>query len=461
MRWLRFSAIWTDKGWLRPGFVELDNDGKITDLRSTAPEGLVEASPGFAVPGLTNGHSHAFQFAMAGIAENLGANNAHDDFWSWREAMYDLALKVGPDEVEAIATMAYAEFLQAGYTSVVEFHYLHNDPHGSRYQNAAELSERHILAALKTGIRLTIIPIYYNQGDFGTAISARQRRFYSRDIDDYMKLCDSLDRSIQSANQSLPGLIQRGMGFHSLRAVVPSDAKKLLSLKKKGQAFHFHLAEQQREVDSCLSQWGKRPARWALDELPLDPDCSVVHATHLDSSEATDLAKSRVNVVLCPSTEGNLGDGLFAFPDFHRAGGQWSIGTDSHVGLSPLEELRWLDYGQRLKLEKRNVFLQKSGDDGGEILFRQASSGGYTAAGRDTTVGFSKGQAWDAVIFDSPLLEATSSPRLLSTLVYATDLRALKSVYVNGRLMVNHGRHLHLGQFAQTFRAVVQHLGNR
>lgn len=460
MKWMRFSAIWTNSaGWLRPGFVQIDDRGIIQLLSGQAPVGTpVESVQGYACPGFVNSHSHAFQIAMAGVAEHVSAKNAHDDFWSWREAMYDLALRLEPEDVERVAAYAYQEFLCAGFTSVVEFHYLHHDPQGNRYGNLAELTERHMIAALRTGIRLTIIPVYYNQSDFGVAAKPRQRRFILRDETEYQNLLAASAQGMRQANQSIQGLVRLGSGVHSLRAATTRDLLAIFRSRDPQQAFHIHAAEQRREVAACQSYLNARPVEWLLRNLALDRNCSLVHATHTSGAELSELVKTGANVVLCPSTEGNLGDGFFSFGHFHRSGGAWAIGTDSHVGLNPLEELRWLDYGQRLNEEKRHSFLQRAGENCGEELFCRSQVGGAQSAAVDAAPAFAPGMNWDAVVYDSPLLDATSTQNLFATLIYTLDRRAIRNVYVAGRLLVERGEHRQSISILRDFESAMRRL---
>lgn len=460
MKALRFSGAWTPQGWITPAVVEIDDDGNVLSIGTAAGGPPAAVISGFVVPGFRNCHSHAFQFAMAGLAEHLGPDNLMDDFWSWREAMYDLALKISPEAVEAVAAALYSEMLARGYTSVVEFHYLHNDPAGGRYANPAEIADRLIVAALRAGIRLTLVPVYYKQGDFGAPASPKQRRFLSRDVDDFFKLVDATEKSVHSAQMQLPGRVRSGIGVHSLRAASEGDLRAIVARRKAGQPFHMHVAEQAKEVNACYSFLKKRPVEWLLENIALDANFNLVHCTHMTPAETVGLAKSGANAVICPSTEGNLGDGFFPFESYMKNGGHWTIGTDSHIGISPLEELRWLDYGQRLRNQKRNTICFTPREDSGEKLYRSAVAQGAVAAG-EPSAELKVGAPFDAVVFDSALLATTNPERLFSTLIFAGDSRWITRVYVAGRPLVENGRHVQEEDIRRDFLAKLRELATR
>ncbi|HAA54021.1 MAG TPA: formimidoylglutamate deiminase [Myxococcales bacterium] len=448
-RFYEFDALLQKEGWLSPAFVGLDDEGNITYL-SDQPypnAALVEKIEGYVVPGFQNAHSHAFQYAMAGLAEHLPKGAASDDFWSWRNAMYDLALHTTPEQMKAIATMLYAEMLRHGYTSVAEFHYLHHDPDGNAYEDLAEMGHCLMQAAQDVGIRITLVPIYYQLGGFETPATPKQRRFLSQCPEEYMALLDAT----QKAASHYP-LARVGMGIHSMRAVPP---EYIVQLYQQPMALprHIHIAEQQKEIDACLAQLKQRPVEWLLDHVELGTQDHLVHATHMDEQECDRLAASGAHVVLCPSTEGNLGDGLFPLKRYVQQGGHWSIGTDSHVGLNPHEELRWLDYGQRLHFERRNILCQREGDDSGEYAFFESLFSGRRAMGDMRTTCFSIGESFDAAIYDAthPLLACAPAARRLSTIVYALDAHALLGTMVQGVWRIREQRHPQQQQIRASF----------
>jgi len=344
-----FKGLLQQSGWQEQVCVTVDDSGIITAI-STEGDEDAEYINGFAIPGFQNAHSHAFQYAMAGLAERHDSGNLSDDFWSWREAMYNLALSVDPDQMEAIATMLYAEMARHGYTNVAEFHYVHHDKDGRAYGNTAELGSRLISAAKTTGIGITLIPIFYQKGGFGKAPVPKQKRFISDTIDDYYGLLESTEKACLHYDHA-----NLGIGIHSLRGVAPEDAAEVARLGRQDLPFHIHVAEQLKEIEDSVRYLGKRPVEWLLENMAPNERFHLVHATHLTEAEVKGIAKSQANVVLCPSTEGNLGDGLFSLKAYQDYGGAWSIGTDSHVGINPFEELRILDYGQRLITHKRKL----------------------------------------------------------------------------------------------------------
>lgn len=435
MRHLEFKGLLQNEGWVSPALVELDDKDTITSIRSS-PGTLnekhntnVEKINGYALPGFQNAHSHAFQYAMAGLGEIHPPDQRADNFWSWRNKMYQIALTINPDQLEAIATMLYSEMLRHGYTHVAEFHYLHHDKDGKPYNNPAEMGERLVSAAQKAGIRITLVPMFYQKGGFGKPAEDHQRRFISPTIDHYWKLLEASKEVVSNYDGA-----SLGFGVHSLRAVHGEELTHTLRDGPSDIPFHIHIAEQLKEVDDCLEFFGKRPVDYLFDQVEVTERFHLVHATHLNDEEVALIAQSGAHVVLCPSTEGNLGDGLFRFRDFKALNGKWSIGTDSHIGLNPLEELRLLDYGQRLISHQRDTFVDDSGDSG-SYGFREALIGGRKAMGNLEDKYFKVGQPFDAVVFDAdaPLLYSSSSENLLSSIIYSCDANTVLGAMVNGK----------------------------
>jgi formimidoylglutamate deiminase len=452
MNHYRFEALLQDNRWLAPAYVGVDSQGALQYLSESSPEKVatIEVVNGIALPGFQNAHSHAFQFAMAGMAERH-AVGANDDFWSWREAMYRCALNISPEQLEGIATMLYAEMLRKGFTHVAEFHYLHHEQGGKPYANLAEMGERLVAAANTAGIKITLIPILYQKGNFGKPPQPRQSRFISKTVDEYFRLLD------ESANivSHYPDA-QLGFGVHSLRAVDQADIITTFDQGPKKIPFHLHAAEQEKEVSDCVSYFNKRPITWLLENLPLDDRFHIVHCTHMNDSEVSDLASSGANVVLCPGTEGNLGDGIFRLAEFMKHGGNWSIGTDSHISLNPLEDLRWLDYTQRLTTHKRNTFA-----DGAHTLIDKTFFSGSKAMGNgDYRSFFELGRSFDAVVFDtdSPLLLRPRLEDVLPALVYTADSSCISGTMVSGKWIVKNQRHLKADRFVTAFRRAMDTL---
>lgn len=446
-----FKGLLTENGWLDNASVTVDDHGIITTV-STSESG--EEINGYALPGFQNAHSHAFQYAMAGLAEWHEGTEIPDDFWSWRTAMYNLALTLEPDEMESVAAMLYAEMARHGYTSVAEFHYVHHDKNGKPYANRAEMGMRLIAAAQKAGIRITLVPMFYQTGGFGMAPLEKQKRFLSPTIDDYYRLLDASAHACRSYEGA-----SYGTGIHSLRAVKPEDIVRVTREMDRTRPFHIHVSEQLKEIEDSLSFLGKRPVQWLLDRCEVNENYHLVHATHLDDAEISGIAKSGAHVVICPSTEGNLGDGLFRYADFAAAGGRWSIGTDSHVGLNPLEELRILDYGQRLTTHKRTTYFRPGAGDSGFNALKMAWQSGRRAMGADATSFFAVGQPLDAVILkaDSPLTVTSSSKNRCNTLVYSSDVSDLLGTMVNGQWIARESRHRNEAIF-RDFNTVMQRL---
>ncbi len=459
MKVLEFTGLLQNNEWLSPAFVILDNDGRVTAISNeNSTEIIPEKIAGYAIPGFQNAHSHAFQYAMAGLAEIHANPMADDDFWSWRDTMYKIALSVNPSHLEAIATMLYAEMLKHGYTSVAEFHYLHHNKNGSQYSNLSEMGERLIAAAQKTGIKITLVPIFYQKGGFGKKVEKNQRRFISSTTDDYARL---LEASLASTKHYDGANL--GIGIHSLRAVDAQSTIETITHHSANLPIHFHVSEQLQEIEDCLVHLKSRPVQWLLDNLDLNDSFHLVHATHINEYEMLGIAKSGANVVLCPSTEGNLGDGLFPLKDLQNAGGKWSIGTDSHIGLNPLEELRLLDYGQRLITHKRNQFISKTEGNTGRFAFDMSLMVGRKAMGNFEANYFAKGKDFDAVIIDEnqPLISSCSLDKILPTLIYSADVSWMKGTMIKGKWVVNNLNHLHKEDIISNFNAAMKELSIR
>ena len=442
------------EGWLSPAFAGVDDTGRIQYLSAAPPDSdvAVKSVNGYALPGFRNSHSHAFQYAMAGTAEQH-APGANDDFWSWREAMYGCALGMRPDAMEAIASMLYAEMLRYGYTHVVEFHYLHHDEQGKPYANVAEMGERLLAAAAIAGIKITLVPVWYQRGDFNQPAFRRQRRFICPTREEYFKLLDATKASVEQH-----AFAKLGFGVHSLRAVTEPEIGPVLIEGPRDIPFHLHVSEQRKEVDMSVRYLGQRPAEWLLRNLPLDSRFHLVHCTHLTDDEVTGLARAGAQVVLCPGTEGNLGDGLFRLGDFAKAGGQWSIGTDSQINLNPVEDLRWLDYGQRVSTHRRNTF-----DDGAKQLTSTTWQAGNRAAGiQAQTNYFAVGQPFDAVVYDAsvPLLSSARPEQRLSVILYTCDPTAIRGTIVNGRWIVENGRHESMDGILHSYGVAMRAISN-
>ncbi len=450
MKHFKFKALRQEDQWLSPAYVGVDSDGIIKYLSLEPPfePAAIEDVNGFVLPGFQNAHCHAFQFAMAGLAE-IHPGHINDDFWSWREAMYQCALAISPDQLEGIASMLYAEMLVKGITHVAEFHYLHHDYKGYPYANRAEMGERLLTAAKNAGIKITLIPVFYQRGNFGQDPHTRQRRFISKTIDDYFHLLADSAKSVSHYEQA-----SFGFGVHSLRAVNPKDIVKVVKDGPANIPFHLHAAEQLKEVDDCNDYLKQRPVEWLLENIPLNDRFHLVHCTHMNDAEVSALAKTGANVVLCPSTEGNLGDGIFRLTDFIRNRGNFSIGTDSNISLNPTEDLRWLDYAQRLTTHKRNTV-----DNGGHTLFATALFSGRKAVGSmPSTNFFELDKPFDAIVFrgDAPMLSRAKLEHTLPSIVYASDSSINLGTIVNGKWVVKNQIHYDLEMIHREFTKAVK-----
>jgi formiminoglutamate deiminase len=325
------------------------------------------------LPGLPNLHSHAFQRGLAGLTERRGPTG--DSFWTWRELMYRFVERLEPEGLEAIAALVYAEMLEGGFTQVGEFHYLHHDQDGRHFANPGELAGRIAAAAQTSGIGLTLLPTFYAHSGFGGAApNPRQRRFIN-DLDSFARIVEASRTEVRG----LPGAAV-GVAPHSLRAVTPKELAGVVKIAQ-GEVIHIHIAEQTREVEDCLAWSGQRPLEWLLNNQAVDERWCLVHATHATDAEVAGMAASRAVVGLCPITEANLGDGIFPAPPFLEQGGRYGVGSDSNVLLDGAEELRILEYSQRLARRARNVLARAEGQSTGRSLFDAALAGGAQALG--------------------------------------------------------------------------------
>lgn len=442
-------------GWASDLAIEIDAEGRIAALAAGAAPDGAERVRGLVLPGMPNLHCHAFQRAMAGLAERAGP--AGDDFWSWREVMYRFLARLGPDEVETIAAELYLEMLKAGYTAVAEFHYLHNDPTGAAYANPAELAERILAAAEGTGIRLTLLPVLYQSGNFDGAPPADGQRRFVKSTEAFLELLARLHRRAAAS-----GGFRVGLAPHSLRAVPPAalrEAVQALDRLDPTAPIHIHAAEQEKEVRDCLA-WSKtRPVRWLLDNMAIDERWLLVHATHMEPDERQRLARSGAVAGLCPSTEGNLGDGLFPLREFLAEGGRFGLGTDSNVTVDPAEELRWLHYGQRLARERRSLELDPPGTALGARLWRQALAGGAQALGQPTGA-IALGRQADLIVLDPghPALAGRDGDRALDSFVFGNARGAVRDVMVGGRWLVRDGHHPEEERITNAYRGLAETL---
>lgn len=420
-------------GWRRDVRVAV-RGGRIAAIATGAAAQPGDRHAACLIPGLPNLHSHAFQRAMAGLAEGRGAGD--DGFWTWREVMYRFLDRLTPDDVAAIAALAYMEMLETGFTRVGEFHYLHHAPDGRGYDAPAEMAAAIARAAETSGIGLTLLPVFYAWSGFGARPPLPQQRRFVSDRDGFARLVEGSRAVVAPLRDAVVGIAP-----HSLRAAAPDDLPPLVALA--GEApIHIHVAEQQREVDDCLAWSGRRPVEWLLDHVDVGSHWCLVHATHVTPAEAGGIARAGAVVGLCPVTEANLGDGLFPAAAFRAAGGRFGVGSDSNVLIDATEELRLLEYGQRLSLRARNVLADGAGGATGAALHAGAVAGGAQALGVAT--GLAEGAAFDAVALDlsHPSLLGRRDDALLDALVFAAGRAGIDRVWRAGREWVSGGRHV-------------------
>jgi len=419
-------------GWAANVRLELTG-GVISGLATGVAAVPDDTSVGYIIPGLCNAHSHAFQRALAGHTEQRSPAG-RDNFWTWRKRMYELAGRVDADLLTAIARQAYCEMLSSGYTSVAEFHYLHRDP--KNFDAVDTMFSAISTAAVESGIRLTYVPVHYERAGFLDPEPLPHQRSFALSLDDFM---EHYKRAKEMGNDG----INVGIGVHSLRAVSVDSLQAIAS--EANASFipmHLHIAEQKREVDECLSAYGRRPVRWLLENTEVSKNWCLVHATHMDAEEVEALASSGAVVALCPSTEANLGDGLFPLHDYLNHGGRIAIGSDSHVSINPFEELRWLEYGQRLATQSRNIVSLRDSHVGSE-LFLRALEGGAAASGQSHT-GIEKGAAADFVVLsdDDPMFAGHGDDSRLDALVFSGYPLPVERVMVNGKWRVIDAMHV-------------------
>ena len=443
-RWARLAD-----GWARDVRLSV-RQGRVSGLETGVAPAPTDSCHGVALPGLPNLHSHAFQRGMAGLAERRGPSD--DSFWTWREIMYRFVDRIGPAELKAIATLAYVEMLETGFTRVGEFHYVHHALDGEPYDDPAEMAAAIAAAADETGIGLTLLPVFYAHSGFGGAAPGPGQRRFICDPDRFARLLEASGRALSP----LPDAVL-GVAPHSLRAVTPQELALLPQIVPGGPV-HIHIAEQVREVEDCLAWSGARPVAWLLDHAEVDGRWCLVHATHMLDTEAVRMAKTGAVAGLCPITEANLGVGLFNAPTYLAAGGRFGIGSDSNVLIDATEELRLLEYGQRLGHRGRNLFPQTEGGSTGQVLFDGALAGGAQALGG--SAGLSLGASADLVSLDDrhPSLAGKAPEALLDSLVFAAGRTAIDSVWRRGRRVVADGRHVHRAQAEADYAAVLQRL---
>jgi formimidoylglutamate deiminase len=448
-----FSKALLPTGWADKVCIEVDEQGLIQKIIPNYQNGKDNPILGYALPGMNNIHSHAFQRAMAGLAEY--STSKSDSFWTWRDIMYRFAAIITAEDLEAIASQIYVEMLKAGYVTVAEFHYLHHSV-GALEQQGEPMSRAIMTAAKNSGIGLCHLPVLYMSSGFGgQPLNDKQKRF-EHDIDDFLSLLNTLNAQIKSMpNQHL------GMAFHSLRAVPENALLECLSQNKITGPIHIHISEQTKEVTDCLSWSGMRPVEWLYHHVNVDEKWCLIHATHINDEEIAMVARSGAVVGLCPTTEANLGDGIFPLKKYMDMGGAIAIGSDSHISISVVEELRLLEYGQRLFYQARNIAVNDEKTHTGENLYHMALKGGSRASSFDNGV-LEVGKRADILILDeaSPLLLATPDQNIIDRFIFNGNVNPIKHVMVAGEFLIFDYKHSNEVHIKEKFYNTMKRLKN-
>lgn len=436
-------------GWATDTRITLAG-GRISSVTPGSAPARDDIRVGVMLPALSNLHSHSFQRGMAGMTEHRAAGR--DNFWTWRELMYRFVDRLTPEQVEAIAALVFLEMQEAGFAAVGEFHYLHHQPGGAPYDDPAELTLRIFAAAGATGIGLTHLPVLYSYGGAGMQPLAGGQRRFGTSAATFPRLLDA----VRTAARALPEDTRVGIAPHSLRATSPEDLALVLPLAQ-GAPVHIHAAEQPKEVADVTAWLGARPVEWLLGNTAVGTGWCTIHATHMTQAETEAFARSGAVAGLCPITEGNLGDGIFNGPGWLAAGGAFGIGSDSNVRISLGEELRALEYSQRLRDLARNVMVRGEGSVG-ETLYTGAAAGGAAALGRDAG-SIAPGRLADLVAVDPehPALCALRPDQMLDGLVFAAPGSIVTDLWSAGRHQVRDGRHIHRDAIIARFR---QHISD-
>ena len=447
---LHFASALLPEGWAQDVRVEIAG-GRFTRLERGVPPREGDERVAVALPGMCNVHSHGFQRGMAGLTEFRGP--AADNFWSWRTLMYRFVARMTPEDLEAVTAQAYVEMLESGFTRVGEFHYVHHDPAGMPYADTAETSARVAAAAARTGIGLTLLPVFYAHGGFGGVPPNEGQRRFVTGIDGFARLLEASRGAIASLEDASVGVAP-----HSLRAVTPDELSRVVELAASGPV-HIHAAEQTGEVEQCLAWSGARPVQWLLDHAEVDERWCLVHSTHLDDTEAARLAASGAVAGLCPVTEANLGDGIFPATKYLAAGGAFGIGTDSNVSIRVADELRQLEYSQRLALRARNVVGSGNSASTGRVLFEGAVRGGAQALGV-AGAGIAEGARADffSLSSEAAAFAHRREDALLDSWIFAGGYDCIDSVWRAGHKLVASGIHAMRDDIARRYRETLRRL---
>ena len=430
------------EGWADNVLIEYDRDGWIIGVDTFKPETPsgkeVEVVKGPLIPGMANVHSHAFQRAMAGFAER--ASGKKDNFWSWRETMYRFLSFLEPEDMAVVAAQVYVEMLKTGYTSVAEFHYVHHQKNGDAYDDPAMMSREIMRAAVDTGIGLTHLPCLYAYSGFGSQPPLEGQKRFINTPEKLLRIVEEVYGEFRNIPQ-----ITVGLALHSLRAVSPEMIKETSAAFRRlnpDGVIHIHAAEQMQEVEGCMNWVGKRPVEWLLDHAPLDDKWCLIHCTHVNDHEVLGLSQANVIVGLCPTTEANLGDGIFPLVALDNAGGSFGIGSDSHITINMFDELRWLEYVQRLVFKERTMIKSAEIPSVGGALFDKALRGGARAVGRPTGR-IEIGARADFLVLDDtlPFMAGKLRDHILDAAIFAANQNPIRDVMAGGRWVVRDRHH--------------------
>jgi len=452
------TKIWAarallDDSWASSVEITIDASGNIESLVADCPYADGDRVE-LLIPAIANVHSHAHQRAMAGLGERAG--NREDSFWTWRKVMYHYLERIQPEHLMHIAAQLYLEMLKHGYACVGEFQYLHHAVDGSAYENRAEMSLQCLQAARNVGIGFTALPVLYRYGGFGSAEPLDGQKRFLNGADGFIEIVKTLQAATAAdANSSV------GIAPHSLRAINRELLAEVIDSLDGLAAIHLHIAEQTREVDDCLAWCGQRPVEWLYDNFSVDRHWCLIHATHMTASETSNMADSGCIAGLCPTTEANLGDGFFNAVDFFGREGNWAIGSDSHISIDPVEELRWLEYGMRLQTRRRNLLVSETTLNTGRNLLDGALSGGALASGRRTG-SIASGYRADFIVLDHrhPRLYGRRDDDLIGSWIFSGNDNLVRDVYVGGKKIIDNGHHADEDAIAQNYRATLDQLAD-
>ncbi|MEM7561808.1 MAG: formimidoylglutamate deiminase [Pseudomonadota bacterium] len=448
------SALLAD-GWADSVQIEIDDYGDIASIITDCAENVGEKH-NVLIPAIPNVHSHAHQRAMSGLGERAGQSGdaAKDSFWTWRKTMYHYLERIEPEDLYHISAQLYLEMLKSGYSCVGEFQYLHHDRIGKPYANRAEMSLQCCEAAKQVGLGFTALPVLYRYGGFGSQNPLDGQKRFINDADAFIDIVQELQAvTRQDLNASV------GIAPHSLRATSQSLLQAVIDGCEDLAAIHIHIAEQTKEVEDCLAWSEQRPVEWLFNHFDVDSNWCLIHATHMTSDETQNMAERECVAGLCPSTEANLGDGFFNLLEYQSSNGRWAIGSDSHISIDPVEELRWLEYGMRLKSRHRNLLSDVQTPNTGQFVLQQALAGGAQACGRKIGC-IETGYRADFLVLDTdhPRLYGREYNELIDSWIFSGNQSLVRDVYVGGKHVIQDGHHIHEESIASNYRATLDKL---